>query len=164
MIANAIFNSNLTYMIAVWGGSEKYVIRALQVMQNKAARCVTRLPWLTPTRKLLLQCNWLSVRQLATYHTVLQVYKTKQNHEPEYLHSKFSKPFPYNTRAAASDSIRSLQEAAYTISSQSFMVRGSKIWNNMPAELRMIGKIEKFKPKLKQWIKDNVDLEWAKNF
>ena len=77
MIANSIFNSTLTYMIAIWGGTDKYVIWALQVMQNKAARCVTRLHWFTSTKKLLLQCNWLSVRQLSTYHTALQVYKTK---------------------------------------------------------------------------------------
>ena len=42
MVANACFMSIITYMVAVWGGTEEYVIRAVQVMQNKAARCVTK--------------------------------------------------------------------------------------------------------------------------
>ena len=62
MVANACFLSIITYMIAVWGGTEGYVLRAVQVMQNKAARAVTKLSWFTPTRTLLLQCNWLSIK------------------------------------------------------------------------------------------------------
>ena len=41
MFANAIFNSNLVYMISVWGGAEKFVIRIIQVIQNRVARYVT---------------------------------------------------------------------------------------------------------------------------
>ena len=93
-VANAIFNSILIYMIPVWGGTEEYVIQALQVMQNKVARSVTKLPWDTPTQKLLLQCNWLSVKQLTTYHTLLQVYKIRQTGEPKYIMDKFSNAFP----------------------------------------------------------------------
>ena len=72
MVANACFLSIITYMIAVWGGTEGYVLRAVQVMQNKAARAVTKLSWFTPTRTLLLQYNWPSIKQLIIYHTALQ--------------------------------------------------------------------------------------------
>ena len=41
MVANACFMSIITYMAAVWGGTEAYVIKAVQIMQNKAARSVT---------------------------------------------------------------------------------------------------------------------------
>ena len=126
MVANSIFNSILIYMITVWGGTEKFILRALQVVQNKAARCVTRLPWFTSTRKLLLQCSWLSVKQLSTYHTALQVFKTKQSHKPEYIDAKFSLAYPYKTRLAKNYSIRVLKEVEYTATSQSFMVRASR--------------------------------------
>ena len=150
MNANAVFNSIIIYMISVWG--EKFVIRALQVMQNKVARCVTRLGWFTPTKQLLLQCNWLSVRQLATYHTALQVYKAIRDHKPEYIDRKFSRPFPYNTRAAAGDGIRILLDADYSFSSQSFI-------DSLPAELRIMNKVDKFKKGLRPWIRDRVELE-----
>ena len=159
MVANSIFNSILMYMIAVWGGTDKFILRALQVVQNKAARSVTKLSWFTSTRKLLLQCNWLSVRQLATYHTALQVFKTKQWHSPDYIDKRFSAAFPYNTRAAKTEQIRILQEVEYATTSQSFMVRSIKLWNSLPVELRVINKIEQFKPKLRKWVKENVELE-----
>ena len=65
----------IAYTISVWGGTEAYVIRAVQVMQNKVARSITKLSWFTPTNRLLLQCNWLSIKQQIFYHTVLQVWK-----------------------------------------------------------------------------------------
>ena len=107
------------------------------------------------------QCTSLnSVRQLATYHTALQVYKARRDHKPEYIDRIFPRPFPYNTRAAAGNSSIILQKADYSFSSQSFMVRGSKIWNRLPAELMMINKVDKFKKGLRQWIRDRVGMEW----
>ena len=38
MVAIACFISVISNMIAVWGGTESYIIREVQVMQNKAAR------------------------------------------------------------------------------------------------------------------------------
>ena len=87
------------------------------------------------------------------------MFKARRDHKPEYMHRKFSKPFPYNTRAAAGDNIRMLQDEEYSFSSQSFMVRGSKIWNSLPAELRVMDKVDRFKKGLKQWIRDTVALE-----
>ena len=43
MLADGIFMSKLIYLIPLWGGCEKYLIRSLQVIQNKAARVVTKL-------------------------------------------------------------------------------------------------------------------------
>ena len=57
MLADGIFISKLSYLISLWGGCEKYLIQALQVIQNKAARVVTKLDWYTPTHVLLSQCG-----------------------------------------------------------------------------------------------------------
>ena len=69
--ANGVFMSVLAYLIPLWGGCEGYLVRAMQVLQNRAARQVTKLNWFTPTRKLLNQCNWLSISQLIFYHSAL---------------------------------------------------------------------------------------------
>ena len=42
MIANGIFCSKLIFQISLWGGTEDYLLNALQIVQNKAARSVTR--------------------------------------------------------------------------------------------------------------------------
>ena len=51
MAATSVFISVLSYLIPLWGASEGYLTRALQVVQNKAARCVTKVTWYTATRQ-----------------------------------------------------------------------------------------------------------------
>ena len=82
----------------VWAGCEKYLKKALQIIQNKAARTVTRLPFDTSVKKLLGQCGWLSVNQLGTYHSLVTHYKILQNKCPKYLYDKYNERFPRLTR------------------------------------------------------------------
>ena len=42
MLANGVFMSKLIYLMPVWGGCEDYLVNALQVIQNKVARLVTK--------------------------------------------------------------------------------------------------------------------------
>ena len=69
-VANGIFMSKLTFMIPLWAGCQDYLIHALQVIQNKAARSVTKHGMSVPVRQLLRECGWRSVRQEMYYHTV----------------------------------------------------------------------------------------------
>ena len=127
MVGNACFMSVIVYMVAVWGGTEKYVIKAVQVMQNRAARCITKLGWLTPTRVLLEQCNWLSIKQLIFYHTALQVWKVRSSKVPAYMYSKLK---PVNnrrlTRSVAQGSLL-VPSVEKSVSKCSFMVRSASI-------------------------------------
>ena len=83
MVADGLFMSKLVYLIPLWGGCESYLIRALQIVQNKAARCVTRRGKYTSTRNLLTECGWLSVNQLVFFHTVLLLFKVRKNKKPK---------------------------------------------------------------------------------
>ena len=73
ILANGLVNSNIVYMIQVYGQAAEYLLNILQVQQNRAARIVTRLGWETSIRCLLLQTGWLSVKQLYVYHSILLV-------------------------------------------------------------------------------------------
>ena len=64
IMANGIVMSLIIYLIEIWGGCNEYLLRFLQVLQNRAARHVTKLSWYTSTKDLLNQCNWLSIKQL----------------------------------------------------------------------------------------------------
>ena len=101
MVANATIMSTMVYMMPVWGGTEEYIIKAAQVIQNRAARLVTKLSWYTPQRILLKQTNWLSIRQLIAYHTILQLWRAKKNMEPKYIFSNINRKPNYRTRSVA---------------------------------------------------------------
>ena len=98
MIADGVFMSKLSYLISVWGGCEGYLLNSLQTIQNSVARAVTRKPWTTPTKVLLSECGWLSVRQLAMYHTVVLVFRVLQSGSPQYIDGMFSTHYSRMTR------------------------------------------------------------------
>ena len=99
MVADGIFMSKLIYLMPLWGGCELYLIRSLQVIQNKAARAVTKSGWYTPTKDLLKQCGWLSVNQLIVYHSLIMVYNMISEKKPVYIYEKMTNSFTHNTRA-----------------------------------------------------------------
>ena len=77
-IANGIIMSKFIYLIQVWGLScSGYLIRSLQLLQNRTARLVTGLDLFTSIDVLLQQCGWLSIHQLVIYHTLVLVYGIK---------------------------------------------------------------------------------------
>ena len=160
MIANGIFTSKLIFQISLWGGAEDYLLNALQVQQNKCARFVTKRGIYTPVVELLRQCGWLSVRQLVYYHSVVQVHKTIITKFPKYIYRKLSLDFPYSTRLAESASVRRGPQfqARLDITERSFMNRGTKYYNQLPADLRKVEKMETFKIKLKAWIQEHIEI------
>ena len=143
----------------LWGGCEDYLIKALQIVQNKAARSVTRL-WDAPIKTLLHQCNWLSVNQLIKYNTLVLQYKILQNGYPRYLYDKLDLDFPRNTRLAQSNIIRMGPEfqAHLALTEKSFRWRAAKDWNELPSSIRQVRKLETFKKELKSWIKNNLPI------
>ena len=158
MVANGIFLSKLIFQISLWGGAEGYLLQSLQIVQNKAARLVTRRSRYTPVVELLRHCGWLSVRQLAYYHSTVQIYKSLQSTYPKYIHNKLSTEFPYNTRLAESQAVRMGSEfqVKLELTKKSFMNRATCNYNQLPTYIRQVASIEAFKKKLKIWVSENI--------
>ena len=160
MIANGIFLSKLIYLIQIWGGCSDYLLNFLQVLQNRAARFVTKLGHGTSVKTLLTQCGWLSVRQLTVYHSLNFIYKTKRDKKPKYFNNIFSREFAYKTRLADGSGIRTNcnDKATKTLTQQNFTFKAIKTWNDLPIEIRAEASAFKFKTKIKAWIKSNVSI------
>ena len=158
--------SQLLQLIPLWVGAEAYLLKAVQVAQNKAARIVTLGDNYTPIRSLLNQCGWLSVTQLGAFHSLILVYKALKTEYPVYLHKKlsFKPPDPYY-RTRTSSNIRdnellveptNLQSDIYK---KSFIPRAISQWNKLPLEIRKCASLHTFKNSLKTWIVNNLALE-----
>ena len=156
MVANGIFMSQLCYLIQLWGSCEKYLVKSLQVLQNKAARLVTGKSWFTPTRRLLKDCKWLSVNQLIFFHTVLQTHKILIDGTPTFFSQRLSTQHPYKTRQAAGGSIWRGEEFT---GRSSFSHMGSQAYNSIPPHIRNSGSLSTFKYKLRQWVSTNIPID-----
>ena len=158
MVSNEIVLSKLIYLIQWWGGCSDYLINFLQILQNRAARLVTRLGWFTPVEVLLHQCGWLSVRQMVHYHSLVLLFKIQLQGKPEYFKEQFSSDFPYRTRLATGMGIRRGDQNQHDVTKTSFVPRTIATWNLLPVHIRSIKSIPQFKQKLKAWIQENLPI------
>ena len=158
MIANGIVMSLVRHQVQLYGGSSDYLIKFIQVLQNKAARLVTKLGWGTPTRTLLSQCGWLSINQLTAYHSLILIFKVLSDQKPRYSHLKMSSEFVHRTRQATGGAIKETRIFRQDAGSSSFIPRTSKLWNSVPVEIRKVEKIDQFKKIVKQWVEKNVPI------
>ena len=156
MIADGIIMIKLVYCIALWGGCSNQLLDSLQKLQNKAARAVTKQDWNTPTKSLLKQCGWLSVKQLVVYHSSILVYKVMKAESPQYLFSMFSTEYTCDTRQARSGQVKPTRRSNLDLSEESFRWRAAKYYNNLPADLRQAVSASIFKTGLRRWILENV--------
>ena len=135
-------------------GCSGYLLDFLHVLQNRAARLVTRLGWYTPLSTILKQCGWLSVRKLVHYHNLLLAFKMIKDEKPAYLVEKFSFNFPYRTRLASDSALRIIETVKSDPRKYVFVHRTTQDWNKLPLDLKMETSLGKFKQKLKIHIKE----------
>ena len=137
MIGNGIFLSKLLFGIQLYGGSEDFLLNSLQTVMNKAARAIARRDKRTPTRDLLNQLGWMSVRQLVFYHSVLLVFKVRKTGYPVYFADKLTEGYTYNTRNSQGNVIRMGEQfrAKNSITTKSWRWRGANNFNHLPSEI-----------------------------
>ena len=163
-----MFMSKLIYLMPVWAGCEDYLTKALKVIQNKVARSVTKKDIFTPTKVLMKECGWLTVRQLMVYHSLIQVHKTIQHKTPAYLYERVTSqlslletgnPYYYKTRQKARGVLRQVPEAEakLDLADRSWCWRAAKSYHNLPLSLKLESKLSKFKKELRAWVIGNIE-------
>ena len=148
MLAEGLFNSVLVYCLPLYGGFDKGDLHAMQVLQNKAARIVTKSPPRAHRDTMFDRLGWLTVQQLVAYHTVLAIYRIRQGSEPEYLARQLEND-NRNGRLI-------VPNCKLGLAMKSFCMRGADTWNSLPPQIRQLRKIRDFKMNTKDWVKRNV--------
>ena len=150
-------------------------MRALQVVQNKAARSITRLGRFTPTKILLKTCGWLSVKQLIVFHSLVLLKSTLRMETPVYLHTRLTagRSHPYRTRQVAicpngftfnvehpteSGTLRHESGRKLDLARLGWCWRSVDSYNSLPVEIRLEAQLATFKTKLRAWVETNVDI------
>ena len=138
----------MLYCLLLIGGCSKTEISNHQILQNKAAQVITRQPPRSNRDAMYDKPDWLSVNQLVSYHTLLQVHRVRYNKEPEYLYRHLGG----NGRSSRIP----IPRLTLTLTKESFMYRGAHLWNSIPSRIRQKEKIASFKMELREWIKENI--------
>ena len=147
-ITQSIFTSILVYCLPLFGGCSKSQIQDLQVLQNKAVQIVTHSQPRSSRSVMFNKVEWLTVNQLIVYHTLITVFKIRQNNEPEYWSVKLKNDTPTGRILIPNTDLGLAQN--------SFQIRGSSNWNSLPRSIRNQHKIGSFKKMAKKWIVENI--------
>ena len=148
-IVQGVFNSVLCYSIPLFGGCNKAELNLLQIQENRAAHCVLNFPPRTSRCLLFDKLGWLTVEQLIAYHTLITVNRIRMKKEPEYLADHLPRDNIYG---------RIIELQLRTVPNQnSFVYRGSTLWNRLPRDIRSGMRMGPFRRKLKNWVESNIE-------
>jgi len=148
-LIHAFISSRLDYCYGLLTVLPKMSIKHLQLIQNAAARVLTRLRDLnTPVLKSL---HWLPISHRIDFKSLLMVYKSQNSLGPKYICDMFRDYKP--SRALRSkDSGQLVQSRVQTKHGEpAFSCYAANKWNKLPVEIKLSPNVDIFKCRLKNF-------------
>ena len=143
MLANGYILSKIIYMIPLWGGTEHKYRQKVQIIMNNTARWISGWGKRTNSMKLMKYCNWLNLKELTELHSLTTLWKIVRLGKPRNLNKKISIDENYLVRT---------DKPRLKNNQNNFRHRTEKHWNDLPARIRGIKSLSRFKMNVKRWI------------
>ena len=132
----------------MWGSCSKYLLLRLQRLQNRAARIITGIyDYNVSASELVKSLGWVSLEKRCAYFTAITVFKCINNNAPVQLSQSFNFISDYhdvNTRSSSNYSLH-VPKPNLELFKTSLVYRGSKIWNDLPLNVKQSVSLESFK-------------------
>ncbi len=137
MLIHAFMTSRLDYCNVLLGGFSAHLINKLQMVQNAAARVLTRTRKYDHISPVMSTLHWLSFKHRIDFKILLITYKALNGLAPQYLSellSHYSPPRPLRSQNSGHLIIPRISKS--TAGSRSFFYLAPKLWNNLPNTVR----------------------------
>ena len=139
----------------VWGQCSETLKDKLQTLQNKAARAIAKVRYDEANHsKLLTDFGCLSVRKLIKLDMGIFACKELNNLNREQDIRPFQKldeQHTYNTRSVTNNNLF-IPRGNTQLFNRTMSYSGSRLWNEIPYEIRRVQTLEDFKDKLKTYL------------
>ena len=150
-VVNATVTSRLDYHNTVLCGTHDKTIRPLQVVQNNAARLLSRTgrrEHITPVLKAL---HWLPIKQRVLFKSLMMIHKALHNdNAPRYLTEMFKVYHPSRILRSAMDNwTLCVPRSKSHYGHRSTQVFPVNVWNTLPIGIRGPISTNTFKRRLK---------------
>jgi hypothetical protein len=120
-------------------GATQKQLRRLQVLQNNAARLVTRSPRHCHITPILSQLHWLPVKERIIYKILSLVHGALyMPNSPSYIRELCRPPPSMRTLRSSANRTLAVQRTHKKVGDAAFSVAACKSWNSLPPELREI--------------------------
>ena len=147
--------SHLDYSNAIFVGLPDKDIKAMQRVQNAAAKMVLLKTKYDSSTDALKSLHWLPIKYRVDHKMLTLVYKCLHDKALDYLK---------NLLMVIGDSERSMRlNSQYMrllipkttkkmFAARSFSVKGAELWNNLPTSFKISSSVDDFKAKLKMFL------------
>ncbi len=150
ILIHAFMTSRLDYCNALLGGCSARLINKLQMVQNAAARVLTRTRKYDHISPVLSTLHWLPTKHRIDFKILLITYKALNGLAPQYLSellSHYSPSRPLRSQNSGHLIIPRISKS--TAGGRSFSYLAPKLWNNLPNTVREADTLCQFKSRLK---------------
>ncbi len=148
-LVHAFISSRLDYCNALFPGLTNQALNKLQLIQNAAARILTktnRYEHITPVLKSL---HWLLVKYRIDFKILLVVFKSLNGAAPPYVSDMLTQYIPDRHLRSSCKSLLNIPRIHSKSAQGAFSYYGPTLWNSLPMELRSSPTISSFKCNLK---------------
>ena len=157
ILYNSYINSNFNYCPLIWMYSGKMSFNKLEHTDKRALMFVTN-DCNSDYQLLCLNENQLSVYKKCIKFVAIQMYKVRKETAPLYIQELFeTHTTSYDMRDNDKFSVPFFNTITY--GKKSFRYYGSKLWNNLPNEIKQNGSLSTFKSGLSSWIRSLINTE-----
>ena len=146
----AFVSSILDNCNALFSGLPNYTTKSLQLVQNAAARLLTRTRRFDHITPILATLHWLLITFRSDLKVLLLTYKALHGLSPCYLNDLIIPYSPARSLQSSGAGLLSLPKVKKKSAGQrTFAYRAPFLWNRLPSVIREADSVELFKGKLK---------------
>ena len=162
-LIHAFISSRLDYCNGLLTGLSKGAVRKLQLIQNAAARVLTKTKKFEHITPILRSLHWLPVCQRIEFKVLLIVYKSQcilysciLNRKSKYMSDLLSPYTPARPLRSAGTSLLITPRVKTKHGEAAFSYSASCKWNKLPDELKQAETLNTFKTRLKTFMFSSV--------
>ena len=136
----------LNYCCEIWGNTYKSRIRPLHIIQKRAVCICLKADYRSHTRPMFYQLNTLAVQDMVDFNSMVFMYKVYNNLLPANIMLCYQK-----VNASQYHNIRmkncnfKIRFSRTTKKAECISIKGPKMWNDLPADIKLCNSIYKFK-------------------